>query len=192
MSITTCFSRFCCRLISAFKSLSQQPSRLLPRANLDPHNLQSPGDTHHDQLLRHYAILRTHVEAQIAEINQLHRIRNLQDSLRELHDAARELDDIVRELEQDATWQSLGENGGGRRGALRAAKSTVVALRNIKIKSEEETLVCSVCQSEVDVGECAKELPCGHGYHAPCITTWLACRNTCPLCRFELPTIVLN
>ncbi|KAD0721978.1 hypothetical protein E3N88_43803 [Mikania micrantha] len=31
-------------------------------------------------------------------------------------------------------------------------------------------------------------LECGHMYHGECIIPWLDSRNTCPVCRFELPT----
>nr|CAD1829147.1 unnamed protein product [Ananas comosus var. bracteatus] len=32
------------------------------------------------------------------------------------------------------------------------------------------------------------ELPCGHRFHWGCALAWLRKRNTCPCCRFELPT----
>lgn len=32
------------------------------------------------------------------------------------------------------------------------------------------------------------ELPCEHIFHFPCVAAWMAKHNTCPCCRFKLPT----
>lgn len=97
--------------------------------------------------------------------------------------------DYVDAAGYEAVLRNLAEtDGGGRRGAPPAAESAVAALKNVEIKLEKQALLCAVCKDMVNVGEIAKELPCGHGYHGDCIVPWLASRNTCPVCRFELPT----
>ncbi|KAK4785408.1 hypothetical protein SAY86_002097 [Trapa natans] len=44
---------------------------------------------------------------------------------------------------------------------------------------------CSVCMEgfRVDSG---RRIPCGHVYHADCITTWLSLGDSCPLCRLKV------
>lgn len=95
--------------------------------------------------------------------------------------------DYVDAAGYEALLQNLAESdGSGRRGAPPAAKSAISALESYELK--EEALVCAVCKDSVNVGEMATKLPCGHGYHGDCIVPWLGSRNSCPVCRFELPT----
>eukprot|EP00871_Galdieria_phlegrea_P002164 jgi/Galph1/2949/GphlegSOOS_G1619.1 len=47
---------------------------------------------------------------------------------------------------------------------------------------------CPVCAEEYQQGDEGKKLPCKHIYHSKCILPWLNQHNTCPLCRYELPT----
>ena len=85
--------------------------------------------------------------------------------------------------------QNLADNdGAARRGAPPASKSAISALPSVEIKSAEEVLACAICKDAVSIGETARKLPCGHGYHGDCIIPWLTSRNSCPVCRFELPT----
>nr|KYP69238.1 E3 ubiquitin-protein ligase CIP8 [Cajanus cajan] len=96
-------------------------------------------------------------------------------------------EDYVDAAEYEALLQTLAESdGGGRRGAPPASKSAVEALPTVKIESEG--VVCAVCKDLLGVGDAAKRLPCGHEYHGDCIVPWLSSRNSCPVCRFELPT----
>ncbi|XP_061375267.1 E3 ubiquitin-protein ligase CIP8-like [Gastrolobium bilobum] len=98
-------------------------------------------------------------------------------------------EDYVDAAEFEALLQTLGESDeSGRRGAPPASKSAVEALPTVKIASESEAVECAICKDLMGVGEVAKKMPCGHEYHGDCIVPWLSCRNSCPVCRFELPT----
>lgn len=75
--------------------------------------------------------------------------------------------------------------------SLPAAISAVESLPSVVISKEDvesNSVSCAVCKDEIAVEERAKRLPCLHFYHEECILPWLNMRNTCPLCRHELPT----
>lgn len=98
-------------------------------------------------------------------------------------------EDYVDSEGYEALLQALAENDiGARRGAPPASKSAVSALPTVVIASETEASVCAICKDMVNIGETATKLPCGHDYHGDCIVPWLGSRNSCPVCRFELPT----
>ena len=87
--------------------------------------------------------------------------------------------------------QQLAENDPNRYGTPPASKSAVEALPMIKItedllKSDETQ--CAVCKDTFEIGEEAMEVPCKHLYHKDCLLPWLELHNSCPVCRFELPT----
>lgn len=85
---------------------------------------------------------------------------------------------------------SGGRSGGGR--DIKAGKevatsvATVVSLPSVECR--REGWECVVCKEEIEVGRDVCMLPCEHGFHWGCILPWLRKRNTCPYCRFELPT----
>ncbi|TVU28325.1 hypothetical protein EJB05_19840, partial [Eragrostis curvula] len=92
-----------------------------------------------------------------------------------------EADDVLfGQLAAEADHEPPGK--GGRP----AAKAAVESLPTVVV--DDGDAQCAVCKDGVEAGERARRLPCAHLYHDGCILPWLAIRNTCPLCRHELPT----
>ena len=56
------------------------------------------------------------------------------------------------------------------------------------MKGYKEIAECSVCKEEFKKNDKVYKLPCDHLFHPDCITPWLKQHNSCPTCRFELPT----
>ncbi|GAB4850510.1 hypothetical protein Ancab_029820 [Ancistrocladus abbreviatus] len=87
--------------------------------------------------------------------------------------------------------QQLAENDPNRYGTPPAAKSAVEGLPSITVTQEllhTDSSQCAVCKDEFEVGAEAKQMPCKHVYHSDCILPWLELHNSCPVCRYELPT----
>ncbi|TYI73196.1 hypothetical protein E1A91_D07G114500v1 [Gossypium mustelinum] len=71
-----------------------------------------------------------------------------------------------------------------------ASKTAIESMPTIQI---EATYVCSetycaVCKEPFELGTEAREMPCKHIYHQDCIIPWLSLRNSCPICRHEVPS----
>ena len=47
---------------------------------------------------------------------------------------------------------------------------------------------CPVCKDEFILNEECLLMPCEHHFHKDCLIPWLKERNSCPVCRYELPT----
>lgn len=87
--------------------------------------------------------------------------------------------------------QQLAENDPNRYGTPPASKSAVEALPSVKISEElmsSDSSQCAVCKDSFELNEIAKQMPCKHIYHSGCIVPWLELHNSCPVCRYELPT----
>ncbi|CAK8538178.1 unnamed protein product [Lathyrus sativus] len=80
-------------------------------------------------------------------------------------------------------------NETNNRKPLPAEKSTVESLPSIEINNNHVEIEsqCAVCKDHFEVGVIAREMPCKHIYHNECILPWLEIRNSCPICRHELP-----
>ncbi|XP_031258005.1 E3 ubiquitin-protein ligase RING1-like [Pistacia vera] len=87
--------------------------------------------------------------------------------------------------------QQLAENDPNRYGTPPASKLAIEGLPNIKISEDlmgSESSQCAVCKDSFELNEVAKQMPCKHIYHSDCIMPWLELHNSCPVCRYELPT----
>ncbi|KAK9266236.1 hypothetical protein L1049_000023 [Liquidambar formosana] len=87
--------------------------------------------------------------------------------------------------------QQLAENDPNRHGTPPASKSAIEGLPNIKISDQllaSDSSQCAVCKDTFELGAEAKQMPCKHIYHSDCILPWLELHNSCPVCRYELPT----
>ena len=76
-----------------------------------------------------------------------------------------------------------------------ASKNAVEKLKKIKLDKEKineflnkKNNFCAVCKDAFNTGEECLVMPCEHFFHGGCIIPWLNLRNSCPVCRFELPT----
>lgn len=91
----------------------------------------------------------------------------------------------------EVLFGQLSEQNSNTKGSPPAAKSVIENLPSVVLRKEDTTeidAVCAVCKDGIQAEEQVKRLPCLHHYHEDCILPWLGIRNTCPLCRFELPT----
>ncbi|KAG9160783.1 hypothetical protein Leryth_008623 [Lithospermum erythrorhizon] len=80
-------------------------------------------------------------------------------------------------------------NGIGRMDNPPASKAAIELMPCIDI--DESHIVteshCAVCKEVFELGVPVREMPCKHIYHSDCILPWLSLRNSCPVCRHELP-----
>jgi hypothetical protein len=97
----------------------------------------------------------------------------------------------LMEFQMGNPWMDAFFSGGGNPPPPAAAKHVVESLQEQEVQGSE--VVCTVCQEEFNasekaINEKAIKLPCHHYFHKECIIPWLKDHNTCPTCRFELPT----
>lgn len=76
--------------------------------------------------------------------------------------------------------------GGETSREVAASVSVVVALPSVEVS--EGGKECAICKEEMRLGRDVCELPCRHLFHWICILPWLTKTNTCPCCRYRLPS----
>ncbi|XP_054801403.1 uncharacterized protein LOC129305392 [Prosopis cineraria] len=74
-----------------------------------------------------------------------------------------------------------------------ASKSSIEGLEKVNVDEQKEGSAkgrcdCAICFEDFSIDSEAVRMPCFHLFHRTCITRRLHHRNTCPLCRFQMPT----
>ncbi|KAL3327879.1 hypothetical protein AABB24_035513 [Solanum stoloniferum] len=79
--------------------------------------------------------------------------------------------------------------GGKDRKEVATSIAVVVALPSVEASNDNNgRKECVICKEEMKEGRDVCKLPCHHTFHWICILPWLKKRNTCPCCRFQLPS----
>ena len=98
------------------------------------------------------------------------------------------LTDIVGVVPKKASTSALSKIVVGpyklRKAASREGEKKDAAEKEGEEEEEEEQ--CAVCRVELEKGEDAATLPCGHAYHEGCVLAWLERAKSCPVCGVEL------
>ncbi|TKY66001.1 E3 ubiquitin-protein ligase RING1 [Spatholobus suberectus] len=71
--------------------------------------------------------------------------------------------------------------------AAAASKAAIESMPAVKILASHAESRCAVCMEHFEPDCDARAMPCGHVYHSECIVPWLSVRNSCPVCRREVP-----
>ncbi|KAG5403604.1 hypothetical protein IGI04_009723 [Brassica rapa subsp. trilocularis] len=113
--------------------------------------------------------------------------------LRPLPDSVSEIlmgSGFERLLEQLSQIDAAEGIGIGRSGNPPASKSAIESLPRVVISDCHvgAEVNCAVCTEVIEAETEAREMPCKHIFHEDCIVPWLSIRNSCPVCRFELPS----
>ncbi|RZR90806.1 hypothetical protein BHM03_00018768 [Ensete ventricosum] len=73
-----------------------------------------------------------------------------------------------------------------------ASKASIESMPTVEIVDDHirKDCQCAICMDPFELGIEAREMPCKHIYHQDCILPWLSLRNSCPVCRHEMPSDV--
>ncbi|XP_066352974.1 E3 ubiquitin-protein ligase RING1-like [Miscanthus floridulus] len=92
----------------------------------------------------------------------------------------------VSVLQQHGPRPRPGRHGLGGGGEPPATAASIAALPTVEVA--EPAAVCAICKDDLPLASEARKLPCAHLYHSFCIVTWLQMHNSCPVCRFRIPS----
>ena len=96
------------------------------------------------------------------------------------------LDDIIRMINASDT-NRYGNPPASDESIINLKRIESLTASDIDSFKQKGAHECVVCKEEFDHNHSIKEMPCAHIFHVDCLDPWLKTRNSCPVCRFELP-----
>uniref|UniRef100_A0A7N0U4E5 RING-type E3 ubiquitin transferase n=1 Tax=Kalanchoe fedtschenkoi TaxID=63787 RepID=A0A7N0U4E5_KALFE len=89
--------------------------------------------------------------------------------------------DHLSQLENNGVWRS--DKPPASKAAVDSLPTVLIGDSHLAAESH-----CAICTEQFQLLAEAREMPCKHIYHSACVLPWLALKNSCPVCRHELPT----
>lgn len=68
----------------------------------------------------------------------------------------------------------------------------VMKAKLVRFLEDTKRGTCDICLEDYEVGLDATRLPCFHVFHRACNAEWLAINPTCPRCRYNIPSHMVN
>ncbi|CDW77804.1 pinus taeda anonymous locus 2_7298_01 genomic sequence [Stylonychia lemnae] len=90
---------------------------------------------------------------------------------------------ILSQVIQESLNSAMNQNQG-----IPTSKSFIQKLKPMSGSDLMSKKDCQVCFESFKDEDKFYKLPCKHLFHVDCIIPWLEKHNTCPTCRYELPT----
>ena len=108
----------------------------------------------------------------------------LESNLRHLRNYNNYLNNFINQIMLNDTLN----NGNPPASKKEIEKLKKCIINEAKLKELGFENSCAICKNEFKIGEECLLMPCNHLFHENCLMPWITNRNSCPVCRYELPT----
>lgn len=184
--------QYWCHTCSAIVTIEENDNLICSKCNGEFLEAME-ADDNQPQIFNHLmmgGIVQDDLYTENQAVNIIQQFLNLLVNQSEINLADMTLSDVVmghgsfEEILQQLMEQS--ENGQKKPASTSAVEQLKVD--TINQKEVEEKTECCICREEFVLDTKVKLMPCDHKFHIDCLDPWLKLKNSCPVCRHELPT----